>query len=646
MKTRMVDLSKDNVCVPGGDSRAGLAKWELYMARDEGRGGAELERLAKLAQTKDEAVLFDVYAQALNIPDNPDLVSREPDDLESIRKLRPKAKQRMYEVPRGNEDWLYDRLYGAWLGRCAGCTLGGPGETFRPDTRDRLIKYLTAVSPDEWPIQDYMPAHSPCDLKFTWKMDATRENLRYAPADDDLTHTMITQIALRELDRPDRLRSVDVASVWFRFMPYALMEGGTGMMGFRNLVLRYPMSAIRYKQMADKDIDWHWVATHSNPYRFDIDASIRADSYGYAAPGLPELAADLAWRDARISNTREGIYVSMFYAAMIAAAFALDNPLAVVEAGLAEIPATSRIYANIRKMIAICKKHGFRPERILEVQEALIATFGGDDCSTAGNVACIVSSLLMSGGDFGNVIRFTVMAGRDSDSTAATAGSIAGAMLGAKRLPTKWIKPLNDTVHGAIVGYQPIAISECARRSLEICRKVPDFSGIAAITIRKSSFDLPRACVVFGPVGREEPTLGAAKRTQVPKTLKSGARTLKPQAMRFDANGKLDLAPVIGATGEEASGLGAYVYIPFTLPREEKLLFGFGADWWFTAYLDGKQIASNEPHGNIQFPPRCDDYLSPALNVVKGAHVLAIRFRRGSAAAVLVVGGPKQMRRP
>jgi hypothetical protein len=148
MKTRAVDFSKDNVCVPGGDSRAGLAKWELFMAREEGRGGAELERLAKLAKTTDERVLLDVYEQALNIPDNPDLVSREPDDLESIRKLRPKAKQRTYEVPRGDEEWLYDRLYGAWLGRCAGCTLGGPGETFRPDTRDRLIKYLTAVSPD------------------------------------------------------------------------------------------------------------------------------------------------------------------------------------------------------------------------------------------------------------------------------------------------------------------------------------------------------------------------------------------------------------------------------------------------------------------------------------------------------------------
>ena len=103
MKTRTVHFNADNVCVPGGDSRAGLAKWELYMAREEGRGGADLERLAGRSQTKDEAVLLDVYAQALSLPENPDLASREPDDLESIRKLRPKAKRRMFEVPRGDE---------------------------------------------------------------------------------------------------------------------------------------------------------------------------------------------------------------------------------------------------------------------------------------------------------------------------------------------------------------------------------------------------------------------------------------------------------------------------------------------------------------------------------------------------------------
>jgi hypothetical protein len=46
------------------------------------------------------------------------------------------------------------------------------------------------------------------------------------------------------------------------------------------------------------------------------------------------------------------------------------------------------------------------------------------------------------------------------------------AMLGAKRLPDKWIKPLRDTFFGQIIGYHPIAVSECARHSVEIAKTV------------------------------------------------------------------------------------------------------------------------------------------------------------------------------
>ena len=481
---------EDALFVPGGYSVRDLVGWELrQFAGDDGRDPASLSqlrkeaalpdepynwslgRLGKDAQAVDEATLLDIYRRALALPIRPDFPFTEPDDLESIQRLRPAVTTRQFPIPQA-EEWLYDRLYGAWLGRCAGCTLGGPAEQWRPQTRERLIRYLTAVSPQEWPLTHYLPENSPSDVKIVGKRDATRERLSYVPADDDLTHTVIAQIALQMAPTPTDFRTLHLARTWFRYMPYAITAGGASMLALRNLVTRYPMGLIAWSAQDESPCDWHWVATHSNPFREDIDGAIRADSYGYAAPGRPELAAALAWQDVRLSSVKNGIYCCMFYAAMIAAAFALDDPLAVVEAGLAEIPATSRLYAAAIQVVEICRRHHFQSDRIEQVHAAIYEAFGDDDCGTPNNMAVIVSALLIGGGDFEKVITYTVMGGFDSDSTGATAGSIAGAMLGAKRLPDKWIKPLRDTFFGQIIGYHPIAVSECARRSVEIAKTV------------------------------------------------------------------------------------------------------------------------------------------------------------------------------
>ena len=459
--------------IPGGYAPRGLIDFELHQAREDGR---DLEAVAGLEReldaTEDPAAILRIYARLLELPPRADFPFTEPDDLQSIRALRPEVETRRFDVP-NSDDWLFDRLYGAWLGGCAGCTLGGPAEAFRPWTRKRLIEYLTAVSPDEWPITDYLPESSPSEVSFgQFKIDATRERLKYVPQDDDLTWPVVGQIALQGLDNPLDLESRHVAAAWFMNVPYKVTVGGTGMLAYRNLVMRYPMWQIANASEGEHGIDWHWVATHSNPYREDIDAAIRADSYGYAAPGMAEIAAGLAWQDARISNVKNGIYCSMFYAAMIAAASAMDEPQAIVEAGLAEIPTTSRLYAAAKKVIEICRQHQHCHDGIEKVHAAIYETFGDDHNGTPNNMALVVSGLLMGGHDFEKVIAYTVMGGFDSDSTAATAGSIAGAMLGAKRLPEKWIKPLNDTIYCALPGYHPIAVSELARRSVEIAGKV------------------------------------------------------------------------------------------------------------------------------------------------------------------------------
>ena len=80
------------------------------------------------------------------------------------------------------------------------------------------------------------------------------------------------------------------------------------------------------------------AAEKDNPFCEWIGADIRADPWGYLAPGWPEKAAEMAWRDAYLSHRRNGIYGEMFFAAAISAAFTVDHPVEALEIGLTEIP--------------------------------------------------------------------------------------------------------------------------------------------------------------------------------------------------------------------------------------------------------------------------------------------------------------------
>ncbi|MBA7681486.1 hypothetical protein ES703_89825 [subsurface metagenome] len=54
----------------------------------------------------------------------------------------------------------------------------------------------------------------------------------------------------------------------------------------------------------------------------------------------------------------------------------------------------------------------------------------------------------------------------------ATAGSVCGMMLGADALPEKWVGVLNDRLLSAVWGFNECKISNLAKRSHEIARKV------------------------------------------------------------------------------------------------------------------------------------------------------------------------------
>ena len=210
------------------------------------------------------------------------------------------------------------------------------------------------------------------------------------------------------------------------------------------------------------------VAVVDNPFVDWIGADIRSDSWGYLAPGQPDLAARMAYHDAYISHRRNGIYGEMFFSAAIAAAFTVDHPVDALRIALTEIPAECTLARDIRWALEVAPS-------ITDYQKARTAVddrFAGMSAVHTNNNACLtVWGLCIGGTDLTRVIGQTVAMGLDNDCTAATAGSIVGAVVGKSGIPPHWYARFNDTIHTYINGVPCLAISDVVDRFTAIAAR-------------------------------------------------------------------------------------------------------------------------------------------------------------------------------
>jgi ADP-ribosylglycohydrolase len=154
---------------------------------------------------------------------------------------------------------------------------------------------------------------------------------------------------------------------------------------------------------------------------------------------------------------------------MLAAAASLTDMTEVIRAGLAQIPAKSRLYERLSGIVddfenGTDEKTAF---------DKIAADFddSADWCGTISNASIVTASLLYGRGDFGKSICLAVQTGFDTDCNGATAGSIIGAVLGSNGIDAKWSDPLNDTLQTTISGYGMVKISEVANETCELIEK-------------------------------------------------------------------------------------------------------------------------------------------------------------------------------
>lgn len=346
-------------------------------------------------------------------------------------------------------DALYDRLLGGWTGRAAGCLLGKPVEKV---PREGIRALLGSIG--EWPLHAYFTAVGvPLEVTtaYPWNRasypTSLRENIVCMPEDDDTNYTMLG-LHILETKGPN-FTTDDVATVWLQTLP-VLTVFTAERVAYDNL-LSYvePPATARFR----------------NPYREWIGAQIRADMWGYTAPGDPLKAAHAAWRDARLSHTENGVFGEMFIAATLAAAFTTTDVRDAINQGLAVVPPESRLAEAIRFALLLPQKTADW-ERALDL---LYARYGHLHwVHTVNNAALVTAALLYGEGDYARTVTLAVMGGWDTDCNGATAGSIIGCMFGADAVPLAWSEPLANRVRSSLKGFDNISLTDLARRTLAV----------------------------------------------------------------------------------------------------------------------------------------------------------------------------------
>lgn len=286
-----------------------------------GAEAAEIERTLAPALATLQGTLVALRA----LPEEPKRAALEPDALEGIRALRPNVERRLWT--RFDREKYADRLAGAFLGRMAGCTLGAPVEFWPPEAMESWAAYIG----DPYPPTDYWSSiKNPNDKRYGVSrfVDYTRTGLDGVPVDDDITYTILGLLIAEDHGLDFSVR--DAGKAWVRYLPYACTA--------EEVALKNLAAGVDALDAADVD----------NPYVQWIGADIRSDPWGYLAPGQPERAAGMAYRDAWLSHRRNGIYGEMFVSAAIAAAFAVGDPEEALRLGLGEIPADCRVAVDVR----------------------------------------------------------------------------------------------------------------------------------------------------------------------------------------------------------------------------------------------------------------------------------------------------------
>jgi ADP-ribosylglycohydrolase len=382
-----------------------------------------------------EPVSPELRALALELLDEIEAIPRplaadEPEELETILAAAD-------PVPPVTPD--LDRIEGAWLGRAAGCVLGKPVENI---SREGIR--AIAQSTGNWPVSGWFTADGldrRVGERFPWnrasRSTSLAENIDGIPEDDDLNFTMLGVALLERCGTGFGV--LDVAQLWLDFLPAGRIFTAERI-ALRNLLEAYLPPE---------------TASRRNPFREWVGARLRVDAYGWAAGGDPVAAARMAWHDAVLSHTANGVYAAMFMAGAHAVSLGASTPAECADAGLSVIPPRSRLADAVRTA------RGLQGEWE-DVVDELCARYGALHHVHAVNNTALVAAALYTFDEFSPAICGVVQAGWDTDTNGAAVGSILGAL---RPIEERWSEPLGGRFASSLPGFDEITLDELVART-------------------------------------------------------------------------------------------------------------------------------------------------------------------------------------
>jgi ADP-ribosylglycohydrolase len=345
------------------------------------------------------------------------------------------------------------RIKSAWEGRISGCQLGKAVEALTyVEGNDSLTAYLKKAK--AIPLRDYIPLIEGTLVEIEGRKSCKGFLCRSEP-DDDITFTVLALMLLEKHGL--EISTEDVARAWLTLIP-----GGAVFTAEKAAYLiLLERAELGFTFGFDPGFDISECA--DNDWSEWIGAQIRADIYGWVCPGMPDLAAELAKRDAALSHTGDGIHGAAFIAALGAAIPASKSISEAINVASRMIPGTLDTAHAISFGLSLVGK----PDAVRQLHERYQDL---PVAHTLNNLALVVWGLLSGEEDYSTAIGDVVAAGWDTDCNGATVGGLWG--LQGKTIPTHWTSPWQGRVAVTIAGTSELKIDDLVDRTVKVAQKI------------------------------------------------------------------------------------------------------------------------------------------------------------------------------